>query len=134
MTSLTTLISAHFLRIEKLKMTKRDLTMGGSIVTHERGGKTGVGLWRGTKDDAICLCSCPKHQIAAFLSPPKQTDAYTSYVHQEMSGATHVPFKGLQIGPDKDPWEVFAYEKSLTCCGRGCAVGWSCISNRHKWL
>lgn len=62
----------------------------------------------------LFVCSCPKHQIAAFLSPPKQTDAYTSNVHQEMSGATHVPFKGLQIGPHKDPWELFAYEKPYT--------------------
>lgn len=36
-TSLAILISAQILRIEKLKMTKRDLTMGGSIVTHEGG-------------------------------------------------------------------------------------------------
>lgn len=52
-----------------------------------------------------------------------------------LSGAPHVPLEGLQIGPHKDPWRKFAYEKSLTCCGRGCVVGWSCVSNRQQaWL
>lgn len=52
-----------------------------------------------------------------MLSPLKQTDTHTCIGLEEMSGVPHVPFEGLQIGPNKDPQKQFAYEKALHAVG-----------------
>lgn len=44
-----------------------------------------------------------------------QADTSTTCIRPELSGAAHVLFGGLLIGPNKDPQGGFAYERQGTC-------------------
>lgn len=46
-----------------------------------------------------------------------QADASPTCIRPKLSGASHVPFGGLLIGPNKDPQRGFAYERSVPAAG-----------------
>lgn len=49
----------------------------------------------------------------------RQTDRSPARIRPELSGASHVPFGGLQIGPNKDPQRGFTFERSVPAAGGG---------------
>lgn len=48
-----------------------------------------------------------------------QADASPTCIRLKLSGASHVLFGGLLIGPNKDPQRGFAYERSVPAVGGG---------------
>lgn len=135
MTSLPIEIFIHW----KAKMTKKDLTMGGSVLTHKGiggvyGGWGCVNKWWSKRGHLYNT-----HNNNSFLSPQKQTHRQIqrrrASVREDVRCPTCVPFKGLQIGPKQRPLEIICIWKSLPCCGRGCVLGWFWVWNKQQaWI
>lgn len=77
--------------------------MGGSRVT------LGGGV------DKLQASVAIKHPVISCLliatETNRESDTSATCIRLQTSGAPHVPFEDLQIGPNKEPYKWFAYEK-----------------------
>lgn len=100
-----------------MKGEKTNATIRARIVTLEGGG--GGWGWGGPRVPEAVKHSVIQHLLITNV----QADTSTTCIRPELSGASHVLFGGLLIGPNKDPRGRFAFERSVPAVGGG--VGWS---------
>lgn len=94
------------------KMTKTNLTMGGSIVTHGgAGGLRDAGVWI-SKALYVSLAVQSTQWSHVVLSPLKQTDRYMWGMHQS-GGDVRWPTCVMWGPPDRTEQKWFAYEKTV---------------------
>lgn len=120
-TSLPVVISTHFLRTERWQ---KDLTKRGQHHDPWGGGRIWglVDKWWGQKGKALYV---------SVAVPYHHWNTQTDRCMHQSGGDVRCPTCAIRGPPDRTkqrPSEVICIWKSLTCCGRGCVVGW--IDNR----